>query len=448
MKRYSILLFFISLAVAQEIVWIRTFRAIVTRPDIAVDSRSNIVVVAYPYLRKYSLSGELLWERRINFGDSSRGPRIDLDGGDSIIVGGYGAPTHHDSWVIMKWTPEGETLWKRLIGFHPDSLAYLTDVGVDNQNNILVTGNIPGTYKSMWLTYKLSPDGEIKWVKTFTSQWGPDRPTGICSDDSLNVIVGGERGILGIPRSWYPQVYKYSKDGDSLWVVYYDDTIHHNYLVGELNVDKLGNVILPGEETGYPPTSVYTFLFKYDPRGNTLWRWFDRRRVWVSGFSSCVTDTAGNIFTAGLKVHRPYPYDTIFMEVWKFSPEGESIWVFPYLLGSTFTAGYPWFEIDLDREGDIIVAAPKETLVYLFKITERSITPEDRRRISRQPPCPTLFLKRDTKMKFFLNEIYDRTGRLLLRDNKEGFLNTLPEGIYFLRGDEERKKFIKVILLD
>jgi hypothetical protein len=441
----------ITINQAQQIIWVRTFRPINIYSDISTDNRNNVIVVAFPYLQKYSPDGQIIWDREINFGDLVA--KVDVDKGDSIIVGGYGSPAYNDTWVIIKYTPDGETLWQRLMGFSHDSVPHFSDIAIDKQNNILVTGYIPGTVESKWLTYKLTPIGEIKWLRVFSSNWGPDMPTGICADDSLNVIVGGKRGIYPLPRSWFPQVYKYSTTGDSLWAVYYSDTVQHNYAVGELTVDRLGNIILPG-------TRLSSFLFKFDPQGNYLWRWFEDT-IKHSCFRSCVTDTASNIFTAGFRLL--LPSETIEMEVKKFQPDGESLWTFLYPLGHLNVSEAFWFKIDLDQANDIIVAGNKDTFVYIFKITERPGILEEPSAKLIPIPTFTTIINSNQRYKISLPfditsiEIYDISGKLKKREkiNEKEYIwvskdekgKTLPQGVYFFKVSGKEKAQIKKIVL-
>lgn len=435
----------------QEIVWVRTFRPYQPIPDLATDSRNNVIVCAFPLLRKYNSDGELLWEREINFGNGGA-LRVDVDRGDSIVVGGCNYIYDDTTWFIMKCSPTGESLWKRVFVFPrlPESLPWFSDIAIDNQNSILLTGFVPGTYSSKWLTYKLFPDGEIKWRKIFTSNWGPDMGTRVCADDSLNVIVCGVRGVYPVSRSWYPQVFKYSQFGDSLWAVCYFDSFPGNHVVGELTADRWGNVILPGVRAGTP------FLFKYDQLGNTLWMWFDTISCQIH---SCVTDTGGNIYTAGA---RKLP-DTIIMEVRKFLPSGESLWVFSYPLGPRYAIESFWFEIDLDSEGNILVAANKDTFVYVLKITEHPGIIEDKTEKMNWDFISSTIItsKRNSKINLpssiTLVSIYNIAGKLIRKirtsDGKTPILNSrdiqfFPEGIYFIKTEGKKKEIIKVILLN
>lgn len=469
MKRFLIL--FISIFIvnqAQQILWIRTLQPNFTwfiAHDIVTDSRNNVIGISFPYLRKYSPDGEIIWSREINFGDPNAA--IGVDAGDSIIVAGYGAPAHHDTWVIMKYTPDGESLWRRIIGFHRDSVPHFSDMGIDNQNNILLTGQTEGSISSGWITFKLNPIGEIRWRRDFSSNWGPDFAEGICSDDSLNVIVGGIRGIYPIPGTWVPQVYKYSKDGDSLWAVVHFDNITYFCGVGGVTTDKFGNVILPGHySVSYYPIATYpAFLFKHDPQGMTLWKWFDDSTA-RSFFSSCVTDTAGNIFTTGYKKIRFDTLagaDTVLLEVRKFAPGGEPLWVFHYFLGRYASAPNFFCRMDLDREGNIIVSVNKDSLVYIFKIIERPGILEERSEKLIPKHTFTTIVNSNQSYKISLPfnataiEIYDISGKLKKREkiNEKEYIwvskdekgKTLPQGIYFFKVSGKEKAQIKKIVL-
>lgn len=458
MKRFSTFaLLLITIVQTQQIVWIRTFQPHphLICPDMSTDSRNNVIVCAYPYLKKYNPDGEVLWERELNFGNGGT-PCVNVDKGDSIIVGGSNVLLNDSTWTIIKFTPAGDTLWKRVIVFPLDSVPIFADMGIDNQNNILVAGS---RCPYQWLTFKLSSIAEIKWVRIFSSNWGPDMVIGICADDSLNIIVGGERGIYPLPNVWYPQIYKYSEFGDSLWAVCYFDSFHANYTVGEHTADKFGNVILPGAEHRFPPSNDYAYLFKYDQQGNLLWKWFDDSTAY-SKFSSCITDSSGNIFTTGA---RNPPDSIVTMEVWKFNPNGEPLWVFSYLLGTYYWAERFWFKIDLDREDNIIVAAHKDTLVYVFKITEWPGISEEKK----EKLIPNLIFSTiiNSKQNYKIGlpfdvtsiEIYDISGKLWQKEkvNKSEYIwlgkdakgKPLPQGIYFLKVSGKEKDAIKKIVL-
>jgi hypothetical protein len=416
----------------------------------ATDSRNNVIVVAFPFLRKYNSAGELIGERLINFGQP-RQLRLDVDRGDSIIVAGR--HLYYDSvWVIQKWFGPNTPLWEREIVFSRDTLLppRFSDIAIDNQNFILITGFNSETYYGRWVTYKLRPDGTIKWKKIFTSNWGPDMNTFVCADDSLNVIVGGVRGVYPVPRSWYPQVYKYSPTGDSLWAVCYFDSFPGNYAIGELTADRWGNVILPGVKMGTP------FLFKYDQQGNPLWTWFDTISCEIH---SCVTDTGGNIYTAGA---RKLP-DVVDVEVRKFLPNGQLVWIFSYPLGPGHASEYFCFKIDLDREGDILVAAHKDTIVYIFKITDRSGISEERSKKLMPNHTFITIINSNQKHKIILPfdatsiEIYDISGKLKKREklNKKEYIwlsqdekgKPFSQGVYFLKACGKEKEAIKKIVL-
>ncbi len=450
----SISFLLITISQAQQVVWVRTHSAHIygTYPDVATDSRNYAIVVAYPYLIKYDTNGEIIWEKEINFGIWKSS--IAVDKGDSIIIGGGDNPGTDSIWYIMKFTPTGESLWGRSFVFALSNSFYpvFSDIGIDKQNNILVTGYTPGD-NSNWLIFKLTPSGEIDWKRTFSSNWGPDRTTGICADESLNVIVGGERGIYGIPRSWYPQVYKYSPTGDSLWVVYYMG-YHHNYKVGELTTDRFGNILLPGRE-------MKSFLFKYDSQGNYLWQWFeDTTSFPYSEFHSCVTDSEGNIFTTGASL---FPPDTVKVEIKKFKLDGDSLWTFFYFLGVNYITETFWFKIDMDKNGNIIVAANKDSFVHVLKVTEQpGILEEKFKEPIQNYIFPSIIsTKNEFKINFPFNvtsiEIYNKTGRLVKKEvlnKKEYILNgkdkdikKLPLGVYFIKIMRKENSELKNIIL-
>jgi len=453
--------------IAQQIVWVRTLPITYCNDiDVAVDSRNNVVVSAKPWIVKFSPDGESLWARMVNLPMSPSGAPtqyVACDPDDNIIAATSPSET---SWAVVKFTPTGESLWTwdTLISPRP-ALYGLSEITTNSGGEIFVTGSQSGTYESRWLTFQITPDGHTGWVRTFSSGWGPDGAWGVCADRSDNVVVGGCRGIYPRPRQWFPQLIKYSKNGEVLVQVVYDPYPFPANLNGyKPGTDPDGNLILPGGGTIsdtynlYPQHWYGAFLLKYDPVGNLLWGWFsDTAAEGNYGFYSCVTDTAGNIYAAGSKVRN----NRRVIILRRFSPYGDTAWTFYYEVGEVVVGAPAPVSLAIDRDGDIVIVAPvpgnylaPSPRAYVVKVTPRSgvaeATPFP---VVSDFSSPTIINRaRPTNMHLSPDahlELYDKTGRLLQRLRGEKGISFSKPGIYFLRiSSGFNQRMVKLVVVN
>lgn len=414
MKKIFLLILLNFISYAQlETVWVKRFFSPFDFADFAIDNFNNIILTTYPYIRKLNPDGEILWQDSVYLGNAS--PAIlcvATDTKNNIIVGGiwsqYPYADFDTLWVIFKFNPFGQVLWQETIPFPGLNYYSLTDIAVDKENNIIIVGGTSGTGRyGFWLIFKYSENGELMWERRYTSDWGPDCATGVCCDNFNNVIVTGYRGVFPRPRQWFPQVIKYSRDGDSLWSHAYVPEEPENRYAGRPAVDKFDNIIMVGGDG----------VFKYAPDGSKLWNWHTSSvpQPAASHFFSAVTDSNDNIFVIGSRA------EPRIVEIWKLTPQGETVYRFQFPFSVRYLA--PFFLL-LDKEGNLITAIkPREDRnVYLFKLRER--ISEIKEKVIKKP----LSLRR---------RIYDIKGNLI--EEKR-----LKKGIYFLN---DGKKINKILIL-
>lgn len=416
MKKIFLLILLNFISYAQlETVWVKRYFSPFDLPDFAIDNFNNIILTTYPYIRKLNPDGEILWQDSVYLGNAgSTLLCVATDTENNIIVGGtwnqYPSPGYDSLWVIFKFNPFGQVLWQETISFSERNYYKSTDIAVDKENNIIIVGGTGGTGPhGFWLIFKYSENGELMWERRYTSGWGPDAAMGVCCDNFNNVIVTGYRGVYPRPRQWFPQVIKYSKDGDYLWSHTYVPEEPQNRKAGRPAVDRFDNIIMVGGDG----------VFKYAPDGSKLWNWHTSSvpKPAASRFFSAVTDSNGNIFVIGDTVR----FEWGIVEIWKLTPQGETIYRFQFPFPIRFET--PYFLL-LDKEGNLITAIKnsQENYVYLFKLRER--VNEIKEKGIKKP----LFLKR---------RIYDIKGDLI----KE---KRLKKGIYFLN---DGKKINKILIL-
>ena len=199
------------------------------------------------FIRKYSTSGTLLWERRpsselgmpkdvavASNGDvymagdkglsryNARGTLLWTKSGstDEVIASGSGVVTRTGLWV-RAYTQTGTRTWSTFIGGL--SGARVRHIGGDTRGNVYVAGgySVPsqGTYRDNAFVRKLNSSGESRWTRTFgTSEY--DWANGVASYDGSEVyLVGTTAGPLS-PANYTSDgfLYKVNGAGSRVWV--------------------------------------------------------------------------------------------------------------------------------------------------------------------------------------------------------------------------------------
>ncbi|WP_343748644.1 gliding motility-associated C-terminal domain-containing protein [Fluviicola sp.] len=167
------------------------------------------------YIAKYSASGAVLWIKQ--FGGTLADRAIDLAVGpdQNVVVTGqffgtvtFGSTTltsaaNSKDFFILKLDPAGNVLWARKEGgTGPDNANKLT---VDNQNNIIVTGDYQGvaTIGSNTFTSTTDPSSGNPSVDLFIAKYDPNGTplwslsgAGTYDDRGLSVAVDAQNNIF------------------------------------------------------------------------------------------------------------------------------------------------------------------------------------------------------------------------------------------------------------
>ena len=214
-------------------------------------------------IRKYSYSGDSLWEKRFKPEGTiaARWKDAAKDNEDNIITAGYmnkpGIGDEYD-FMTVKYSSNGNYIWANRFDQGIDNLCYA--MTVDDSNNVYVTGNTQNANYDM-VTIKYSHDGSLIWQKIFNGGSG-DTGYDIEVDKNDNVYVAGRAGGLGLTLT------KYDKNGNEIWFRNRPDNALGNYPV--LRLDRENNpyvaffLVTPqGGET--------CAIEKYDTAGNSKW---------------------------------------------------------------------------------------------------------------------------------------------------------------------------------
>jgi hypothetical protein len=145
-----------------------------------------------------------------------------------------------------------------------------TDMTIDEQGNVYVTGTTIGTGTSFdYTTIKYNTAGVLQWVNRYNGTGnGFDEPTAIAVDELGNVYVTGNSEGIG-SGSDYATI-KLNTAGVIQWVTRYNGPGNAADVAHDIAVDENGNVYVTGESTGDGTNLDYATI-KHSSVGAILW---------------------------------------------------------------------------------------------------------------------------------------------------------------------------------
>lgn len=174
-----------------------------------------------------------------------------------------------------------------------------SDIVVDGNGNVLVTGGSPGVGSGNdYATIKYSNAGVLLWTQRYNGPGnGGDSAIALAVDASGNVIVTGNSQAN--PNNTDFATIKYSSAGVPLWTNRYDGPGATNDNANAIAVDGNGNVFVTGWSILSPANAAYATV-SYSSAGVPLWT-----NLYVGPFAgthvatAIALDTNGNVFVTG-----------------------------------------------------------------------------------------------------------------------------------------------------
>lgn len=283
---------------------------------------------------KYNSLGMMLWNasfNRTNYDDFPSAISIDRSG--NVIVVGQSTDSiseiNHD-YTTIKYNSSGIAQWIQHYDLFPFDQP--TDLVIDTLGNVYITGisgSPPfisvGTYSSRYLTLKYDTFGNLIWSKQFKP--GVENiATEIAIDFQMNVIVTGF--VLDTLSTTYYDyaTIKYNSNGDSLWVAYFNAFDITEFAKG-IAVDKSGNIYVTGVSYNFPTWFDYATV-KYNPGGIEQWnRRYHGPANSIDQGDDIAVDQFGNIYVTGSSTSS-ITYDD-YLTI-KYKSNGDILWYVRY----------------------------------------------------------------------------------------------------------------------
>lgn len=289
---------------------------------------------------KYGNDGSLLWHKRYNgiANDSDRARSIAVDKNGNVYVTGesYGGDREkgQTQWdfATVKYDPNGTEQWVRRFNGPPNKDDYAVGVGVDAVGNIYVTGTSRAPDKTAsYILIKYSPTGQTLW----TQNCNPNSSSPYAADGVIHSFVVGENGdTYSASETILTDSYgkhdidfltsRYDHNGNLIWQRRYSGDANGNDKGLRIALDNTGNVYVAGISfLGKEKNSSgeHTLLVKYDHNGNEVWSRTYRNPITPPYLDGLAISRDGSIYIAG--VLGDPPQSEVLL---KFTASGEMEW--------------------------------------------------------------------------------------------------------------------------
>ena len=272
---------------------------------------------------------------------------IDFEG--NIIVAGNSDSTHGYDYIILKYTPSGNLIWKQRYNGIGNGYDYLSGMVLDDSGNVYVTGSSEeGSSRGgiNWVTIKYNSSGSMKWKRSLN--WTAnlvDENFGMNIDKDRNIYVIGFGRVTSLERAMLTM--KYNPDGDSVWCASYTSLAQRSNWGYSVVTDDSDNVYSSGY--GAVPTGNEIVTIKYDSGGQR--KWVKTAPTGEGDYLRPVfsaVDSSNNIVVVGYSYFsNNYDFQTL-----KYSSAGDLLWSRTYNGGNIDRANC----LFIDNYSNILIA--------------------------------------------------------------------------------------------
>jgi len=189
---------------------------------------------------------------------------IGIDSQDNVIVTGYSFQGSSSNAYTIKYDSDGNELWSVSYDSGTNDVGF--NLAIDGKDNIFIfgySGRLPVSDGDCFIV-KYSSEGLEQWNYTFA--YGKcDYPGGIAIDSNNNIIISGGSG------DWQSNMYYWIIKFDENCIEQWNHTFHESAMDLGLGVavDSQDNIISTG--LSFVPFIDSVFLIKYSVDGDIIW---------------------------------------------------------------------------------------------------------------------------------------------------------------------------------
>lgn len=291
------------------------------------------------------------WVKRFNgpLNSSDAGVVVKADENGFIYVGASISKTQgYTDAAVIKYNPNGDTLWVRYYNNPLNLGSTVSDMKIDNNGNIIITGSSGSNNYGDILTAKFNPDGNLLWARIF-DDGDIDISNSLILDDAGNVYITGTTWKVNLSYNFL--TIKYSSSGDTVWTFLWYGLEGAGDMGKDIVLDKYNNVVVAGTTDWYWGTIDYVTI-KIDQLGDTVWvKKYDSPDNGHDYLKKVGADEDGNIIVAGDSYKAGGNHDIIIV---KYDVNGDTIWTRRY--NGTGNGDDFLSAMEIDSSGNIYLA--------------------------------------------------------------------------------------------
>ncbi|GAB4342490.1 MAG: hypothetical protein Kow0037_29870 [Calditrichia bacterium] len=327
----------------------------------AVDSDNNVILTGTSdgvgsfediCTVKYSPDGSLLWEARYSepgFSlDWARAIAVD-DSDNVVVVGSVYSDTTQRDIMILKYSPDGQMLWKARFDGELHSFDWPMDVLVDSVGNIYVTGSTRYSFQD-FLMLKYDRHGQLLWASRLDGPFhGDDGGNTLAFHPGGGIVAAGYMSYVNEDYNFF--TVKYDPQGNIIWYAVLNGPADWTDEIWDVTCDANGFIYVTGESHGQGTDRDFLTV-KYAPDGTFIWS--ARYNGSGNGFDSAskiAVDDSGYVYVSGKSYggyNNGYDWATI-----KYDSSGNQLWL--YQMNSVGHMEDVPTDMLLDRQGRLWV---------------------------------------------------------------------------------------------
>lgn len=244
--------------------------------------------------------------------------KVRLDTDENVIVAATTYENNNYDFIILKYSNDGNLIWKKVIDYNNLSEDKITDIHIDSNNNIFILGESILDNGSKVVFIKLDSQGNTIFIKNYSDNYDYAEPRKMVFDNSGNSYITGLIKIFD-DFLWndYFFIVKLNTNGDFVWE---NLLLDNNFTYNSFNINIVNDTIftLGSIRNNNPTPSVLKVLIqKHDLNGNL----YNNYEIDVEqmSISSSHIDHLGNCYLGFFSEYKIKKFNIFGIEDWTVS---------------------------------------------------------------------------------------------------------------------------------